>query len=170
MTSPRFKGRLLGANKQIECSTQVMNVATGNSINLAGDLASRFLLARLDTGLERPEDRSASTFSIPNLRQWIVDNRQPIVAAVHTIVRGYRLPPGVSAVWWHTGERRRATGGRWQPLRRPLRRAARCPAMGFPDTPRPLPELPSERWYFVDEGRSRSGALHSRPLDMQGSG
>jgi putative DNA primase/helicase len=89
MTSPRFKGRLLGANKQIECSTQVMNVATGNSINLAGDLASRFLLARLDTGLERPEDRSASTFSIPNLRQWIVDNRQPIVAAVHTIVRGY---------------------------------------------------------------------------------
>jgi hypothetical protein len=89
MTSPRFKGRLLGANKQIECNTRVMNVATGNSINLAGDLASRFLSARLDTGLERPEDRSASTFKIADLRRWIADNRQRVVAAVHTIVRAY---------------------------------------------------------------------------------
>jgi hypothetical protein len=91
MTSPRFKGRLLGANKQIECSTRVMNVATGNSINLAGDLASRFLSARLDTGLERPEDRSASTFKIPDLRKWIIENRQRVVAAVHAIVRAYLL-------------------------------------------------------------------------------
>jgi hypothetical protein len=89
MTSPRFKGRLLGANKQIECSTRAMNVATGNSVNLAGDLASRFLLARLNTGLERPEDRSTSTFKIPDLRQWTIQNRQQIVAAVHTITRGY---------------------------------------------------------------------------------
>jgi hypothetical protein len=89
MTSPRFKGRLLGANKVIECSTRVMVVATGNAINLAGDLASRFLLARLDTGLERPEDRSASTFKIPDLRGWIVENRQRLVAAIHTIVRAY---------------------------------------------------------------------------------
>jgi hypothetical protein len=89
MTSPRFKGRLLGANKQIECSTRVMTVATGNAINLAGDLASRFVSVRLDTGLERPEDRSASTFKIPDLRRWMVDNRQRVAAAVHTIVRGY---------------------------------------------------------------------------------
>jgi hypothetical protein len=89
MTSPRFKGRLLGANKQIECSTQVMNVATGNSLNLAGDLASRFALARLNTGLERPEDRSTSAFKIRDLRGWAVKNRQQVVTAVHTISRGY---------------------------------------------------------------------------------
>jgi hypothetical protein len=89
MTSPRFKGRLLGANKEIECSTRAMVVATGTAINLAGDLASRFLSARLDTGLERPEDRSSSTFQIPDLRQWVVDNRQRMVAAVHTIVAAY---------------------------------------------------------------------------------
>jgi hypothetical protein len=89
MTSSRFKGRLLGANKEVECSTRVMTVATGNAINLAGDLASRFLLARLDTGLERPEDRSASNFKIPDLRRWIVESRQRVVAAVHTIVRAY---------------------------------------------------------------------------------
>ena len=62
MTSPRFKGRLLGANKQIEAGTRVMVIATGNSLNMAGDLASRFLLVRLNTGLERPEDRSVDGF------------------------------------------------------------------------------------------------------------
>jgi hypothetical protein len=89
MTSDRFKGRLLGANKQIELCTRAMVVATGNSLNLAGDLASRFLLVRLDTGLERPEDRSAAQFKISDLRPWVVEHRQELVAAVHTIVRAY---------------------------------------------------------------------------------
>ena len=60
MTNPRFKARLLGTNKQIEASTRTLPVATGNAINLAGDLASRFMLVRIDTGLERPEDRSVT--------------------------------------------------------------------------------------------------------------
>lgn len=89
MTSPRYKGRLLGANKEVECTTSVLALATGNSLNLAGDLASRFMLARLDTGLERPEDRSSSSYRIADLRGWTVNNRQRLVAAVHTIVRGY---------------------------------------------------------------------------------
>jgi hypothetical protein len=89
MTNPRFKARLLGANKQIEASTRTMPVATGNALNLAGDLASRLLLARIDTGLERPEDRSVTGYRIPDLRRWTVEHRQQLVAAVHTIVRGY---------------------------------------------------------------------------------
>jgi hypothetical protein len=89
MTSTRFKGRLLGTNKQIEVSTRAMVIATGISLNMAGDLASRFLLVRLDTELERPEDRSVGTFKIPYLRRWVVEHRQQLVAAVHTIVRAY---------------------------------------------------------------------------------
>jgi hypothetical protein len=89
MTSATFKGRLLGANKQIKVSTQAMIIATGNSVNMAGDLASRFLLARLDTGLERPEDRSVDRFKITDLRRWVVKHRQQLVGAVHTIVRAY---------------------------------------------------------------------------------
>jgi hypothetical protein len=89
MTSTRFKGRFLGTNKQIEVSTAMMIIATGNSLNMAGDLASRFLLSRLDTALERPEDRSAAGFKIPDLRRWVVEHRQQLVAAVHTIVRAY---------------------------------------------------------------------------------
>jgi hypothetical protein len=89
MTNPRYKGRLLGTNKQIEVSTRTMVVANGNGLNLAGDLASRFALARLDTGLERPEDRSVAGFKIPDLRRYVVQHRQQLVAAVHTIVRAY---------------------------------------------------------------------------------
>src|SRR5436309_839800 len=89
MTSSDFKGRLLGANKQIKVSTRAMIIATGNSLNMAGDLSSRFLLVLLNTGLERPEDRSVGTFTIRDLRRWVVEHRQQLVAAVHTIVRAY---------------------------------------------------------------------------------
>jgi hypothetical protein len=89
MTNPRFKARLLGTNKQIEASTRTMVVADGNALNLAGDLASRVMLAKLNTGLERPEDRSVSNFKISDLRRWVVEHRQKLVAAVHTIVRFY---------------------------------------------------------------------------------
>ena len=41
--------RLLGANKIINANTQIMVVVNGNALNLAGDLASRFLKMRLDT-------------------------------------------------------------------------------------------------------------------------
>ena len=89
MTNAKFKGRLLGASKELKVGTQTMVVATGNSLNLAGDLASRFMLSRLDTGVERPEDRSVTAFRHPDLRQWVLENRQQLVAAVHTIVRAY---------------------------------------------------------------------------------
>jgi hypothetical protein len=114
MTSSRYKGRLLGTNKSIEASTRTMVVATGNAINLAGDLPSRFMSARLDTGLERPEDRSVTKFKIPDLRHWIVEHRQQLVAAVHTIVRGYlqecRLRGGAPA---HVAARREVSGTRF---------------------------------------------------------
>jgi hypothetical protein len=89
MTNARYKSRLLGTNRQIEASTSTMVVATGNALNLAGDLASRFLSARLNSGLERPEDRSVTGYKIPDLPRWCVENRQRLVAAIHTIVRGY---------------------------------------------------------------------------------
>lgn len=47
------------------------------------------MLARFDTGMERPEDRSVTAFTHPDLCQWVVEHRQHLVAAVHTIVRAY---------------------------------------------------------------------------------
>jgi hypothetical protein len=136
MTSETFKGRLLGANKQIEMCTRVMVVATGNSLNMAGDLASRFLLVRLDTGLERPEDRSVDRFQIPDLRHWIVEHRQQLVAAVHIIVRAYLqecrrcggTPQGVATCRQVSGTR---FGGQCEVLRDAL-------LWAFPSLPDPF--------------------------------
>jgi hypothetical protein len=104
MTSSRFKGRLLGLTKPIEVSTRAMVVVNGNSLNMAGAIASRFLLACLNTELERPQDRSTSNYKIPELIPWAIEHRQEIVAAVHTIARAYlqecrkysRTPPDVA--------------------------------------------------------------------------
>jgi hypothetical protein len=136
MTSPRFKGRLLGANKQIEAGTQVMVIADGNSLNMAGDLSSRFLLVRLNTGLERPEDRSVDDFIIRDLRRWVVENRQRLVAAVHTIVRAYLqecclrggTPPEVA-------DRRHVVGTRFGGQCEVIRDAL---LWAFPDLPDPF--------------------------------
>ena len=136
MTNPRYKGRLLGGNKQIQASTRTMVVANGNSLNLAGDLASRFALARLDTGLERPEDRSGAKFKIPDLRAWIVEYRQRLVGAVHTIVRAYlqecrrcgKTPPNIV-------DRRHVDGTRFGGQCEVLRDAF---LWAFPDLPDPF--------------------------------
>jgi hypothetical protein len=136
MTSPRFRDRLLGTNKQMEVGTQVMVIATGNSLNMAGDLASRFLTVRLNTGLERPEDRSSDGFKIPDLSRWVVEHRQRLVAAVHVIVRGYLreckkfggTPPEVTARRQVVGTR---FGGQCEVLRDAL-------LWALPDLPDPF--------------------------------
>jgi hypothetical protein len=136
MTSARFRGRLLGANKQIEAGTRVMVIATGNSLNMAGDLSSRFLLVRLNTGLERPEDRSADKFKIPDLRSWVVEHRQKLVASIHTIVRAYlqecRRSNGTPQP---VIDRRRVVGTRFGGQCGVLRDAL---LWGFPDLPDPF--------------------------------
>ena len=136
MTNPRFKARLLGTNKQIEASTRAMIVANGNALNCAGDLASRLLRSCLDTGLERPEDRSVIRFQIPDLRQWVTEHRQQLIAAVHTVVRAYLqdcrecqgTPPTVKA-------RRQVEGTRFGGACEVLRDAF---LWAFPDLPDPF--------------------------------
>jgi len=136
MTSARFKDRLLGANKEVNVSTRAMTVATGNALNLAGDLASRFMLVKLNTGLERPEDRSVGGFKISDLRRWVVEHRQQLVAAVHTIVRGYlqhcRQYGGTPA---QVAARREVTGSRFGGPCEILRDAL---LWAFPDLPDPF--------------------------------
>jgi hypothetical protein len=160
MTNPRYKGRLLGTNKQIEASTRTMVVANGNGLNLAGDLASRFALARLDTGLERPEDRSVAGFKIPNLSHWVVQRRQQLVAAVHTIVRAYlqecRRCGGTPA---NVAARRQVSGTRFGGPCEVLRDAF---LWAFPDLPDPLLSFQASA---LNSSTKAEAALVLRALD-----
>jgi hypothetical protein len=160
MTSSRFKDRLLGSNKEVNVSTRALIVATGNALNLAGDLASRFMLAKLNTGLERPEDRGTSGFKIPELGLWAVERRQELVAAVHTIVRGYlqhcRRCGGTPA---DVAARQQVTGSRFGGPSEVLRDAF---LWAFPDLPDPFLGFQASA---VNSSTKRDAALVLRVLD-----
>jgi putative DNA primase/helicase len=88
ITQFEYQDRLLGESQMLRLPTNVLWTATGNNLTFRGDLSSRALLCRIDSGLERPEER---TFEIPNLMQFLVKNRKKIVTAGLTILRAYHM-------------------------------------------------------------------------------
>lgn len=58
LTGGRWWDRMLGVNKQIDLPMTTTLIATGNNISIAADTARRTIHIRLETNLERPEDRS----------------------------------------------------------------------------------------------------------------
>lgn len=86
ITQSEYQDRLLGESRMLRLPTNVLWTATGNNLVFRGDLSSRALLCRIDSGLERPEAR---TFTISHLEDFLRDNRRHLVAAALTILRAY---------------------------------------------------------------------------------
>jgi hypothetical protein len=89
LTAQRYKGRILGSSETIEVPVRCSWVATGNNPMMSDEMYRRIIDIRLDAHLERPEERPLSSFSIPNLRRWVEDERGRLVSAVLTIVQGW---------------------------------------------------------------------------------
>lgn len=85
---PDFDGRVLGASTMLSLPATLICFVTGNNLKLAGDLARRTILCRLDARLEHPERRS---FRRPEPERFVRDNRATLVAAALTLVRAYIL-------------------------------------------------------------------------------
>ena len=85
ITEPIFTDRLLGQSRTATVETKCMFAATGNNLQLAGDLSSRALLCSLDPEVERPEQR---TFSV-NLHEWAPAHRGELTAAALTVIRAF---------------------------------------------------------------------------------
>ena len=85
LTSPSFTQRLLGGNDIATVPTRAIVTVNGNNLQIAGDLVRRFLLCRLDAGLERPETRA---FRFDPLAL-LAERRHEYVAACLCIARGY---------------------------------------------------------------------------------
>ncbi len=86
ITQTEYADRLLGETRILRVPTNLLWTATGNNLTFQGDLATRFLLCRLDACLERPENR---TFKICNLEEYIYRNRRTLVQAALTILAAY---------------------------------------------------------------------------------
>lgn len=87
LTQQTISDRILGASRVVSLPTAATFLATGNNLMVSGDLTSRVVTCDLDSGTERPEER---TFPV-NLYEDIPRRRGELVAAALTILRAYHV-------------------------------------------------------------------------------
>jgi hypothetical protein len=87
LTGTTWKDRLLGFNRAVEAPLYMTWYATGNNVAVATDTARRICHVRLESPVERPEERN--DFRHPNLLAWVGANRQGLLAAALVVLRGY---------------------------------------------------------------------------------
>lgn len=71
VTTGVWSDRQLGASRNIATVNDRLWMATGNNLQVGGDMASRTVRVHLDPNMPRPELRDQSRFGIPHLDQWI---------------------------------------------------------------------------------------------------
>lgn len=71
VTSGVWSDRQLGASRNVATVNDRLWMATGNNLQVGGDMASRTVRVHLDPNMPRPEARDQTTFGIPHLDQWI---------------------------------------------------------------------------------------------------
>jgi hypothetical protein len=100
LTSMSWKDRMLGANRQVTSPHRTTWWLTANNVMLAGDLGRRCLHVRLESTLEKPEERPESDFRHPQLLRWIDADRRRLVACALTLLRAFAIsgarPDGIS--------------------------------------------------------------------------
>jgi hypothetical protein len=86
ITQPQYSDRVLGESRILTFPTNLLWTATGNNLTFRGDLAVRALVIRLDSRLERPEERN---FRISDLKAYVAEHRRDLVTASLTILRAF---------------------------------------------------------------------------------
>jgi hypothetical protein len=95
LTSKIWRDRQLGKNKMLDLPQEAVWIATGNNIQIGGDIARRTVRVRLDAACARPWMRTG--FKHPDLLDWIKDNHGLIISRLLIISRAWVLagkPPG----------------------------------------------------------------------------
>ncbi len=87
LTSPRWRDRILGANAQVDLPMTTTLWATGNNVSIAADTARRTIHIRLDSPLERPEDRA--DFQERDLMAFVAANWPSLYIDAITIVAAF---------------------------------------------------------------------------------
>jgi len=86
LTATAWSDRILGASTMVSLEPKVSWAATGNNIQLGGDLARRCYPINLDPRMATPWTRE---FRRPDLEEWTLAERGRLLAAVLTLARGW---------------------------------------------------------------------------------
>ena len=87
LTSTTWADRMLGTTSTVKVQNLSVWWATGNNVQLLGDMARRTMQIRLESNLEKPEERD--NFVHKDLLAWIDRERPKLVVNALSILRGY---------------------------------------------------------------------------------
>jgi hypothetical protein len=87
LTARTWTDRVLGRSETVTVSQRATWIATGNNIQLRGDLPRRCYWIRLDARESRPWQRE--NFKHPDLLGWVTRNRGQLVHALLTLARAW---------------------------------------------------------------------------------
>jgi len=87
LTARTWTDRVLGRSETVTVSQRATWIATGNNIQLRGDLPRRCYWIRLDARDSRPWQRE--NFKHPNLLGWVTKNRGRLIHALLTLARAW---------------------------------------------------------------------------------
>lgn len=86
VTAGVWSDRQLGASRNIATVNDRLWMATGNNLQVGGDMASRTVRVHLDPDMPRPEQRDQTQFGIPHLDQWITNPANQLTVLWHLLV------------------------------------------------------------------------------------
>jgi hypothetical protein len=114
LTANLWEDRILGKNEMVTLPHRMVWLATGNNIQLGGDLPRRCYWIRMDAHVARPWQREG--FRHPDLLEWGKHSRGQILAAVLTITHAWKLagkpkPDATVPVMGGFGDWRNTIGG-----------------------------------------------------------
>ena len=85
-----YGGRLLGQSADVEVSWRLVLAATGNNLEVGGDMPRRVLMSVLSTEYEAPETE-ADYSTHPNVLEYAKAERPRLLAAALTLLRAHRV-------------------------------------------------------------------------------
>jgi hypothetical protein len=89
LTAGFWEDRLLGKNIMARLPQEAIWIATGNNIQIGGDLARRSIWSRLDANMARPYERV--NFKHPDILAWIREEHDRILAYLLIMIRAWAL-------------------------------------------------------------------------------
>jgi hypothetical protein len=87
LTEGQLRERVIGSSRTATADARLTWIATGNNLEIGGDLPRRTLICRMDPEVERPEDRVFDR----ELEPYVLAHRAELAVAILTIVRAYQV-------------------------------------------------------------------------------
>jgi len=89
LTAKIWADRQLGQNKMLHLPQESVWIATGNNIQIGGDIARRAIWVRLDANCARPWTRTG--FKHPDILGWVEENHRSVITYLLIIARAWVL-------------------------------------------------------------------------------